>query len=77
LPGQIDGVKLRDVAPVASDLDTAIVTRLDDALEQMARLRMAYERRRTLPMRMTCTLVERAPARRSGTVLRRALCFSG
>jgi hypothetical protein len=26
------------------------------ALEQIAGLRMAYERRRTLPMRMTCTL---------------------
>jgi hypothetical protein len=27
------------------------------ALEQIAGLRMAYDRRRTLPMRMTCTLV--------------------
>ena len=33
------------------------------ALEQIAGLRMAYERRRTLPMRMTCTLVVRAPDR--------------
>jgi hypothetical protein len=31
------------------------------ALEQIAGLRMAYERRRTLPMRMTCTLVVRGP----------------
>ncbi|MCA1648378.1 MAG: hypothetical protein LC797_23935 [Chloroflexi bacterium] len=30
------------------------------ALEQIAGLRMAYERRRTLPMRMTCTVVVRA-----------------
>jgi hypothetical protein len=33
------------------------------ALEQIAGLRMAYERRRTLPMRMTVTLVVRAPDR--------------
>lgn len=33
------------------------------ALEQIAGLRMAYERRRTLPMRMTCTLVVRGPDR--------------
>lgn len=39
------------------------------ALEQIAGLRMAYERRRTLPMRMTCTVVVRAPYR--GTLERR------
>ena len=33
------------------------------ALEQIAGLRMAYERRRTLPMRMTCTLVVRGSTR--------------
>jgi hypothetical protein len=33
------------------------------ALEQIAGLRMAYERRRTLPMRMTVTLAVRAPDR--------------
>jgi hypothetical protein len=31
------------------------------AIEQISGLRMAYERRRTLPMRMTCTVVVRAP----------------
>jgi hypothetical protein len=35
------------------------------ALEQIAGLRMAYERRRTLPMRMTVTLVIRTPDRTS------------
>jgi hypothetical protein len=39
------------------------------ALEQISGLRMAYERRRTLPMRMTCTVVVRAPYR--GTLERR------
>ena len=33
------------------------------ALEQIAGLRMAYERRRTLPMWMTCTVVVRASDR--------------
>jgi len=33
------------------------------ALEQIAALRMAYERRRTLPMQLTCTVVVRAADR--------------
>jgi len=52
------------------------------ALEQIAGLWMAYERRRTLPMWLTCTLVLRAPGkttleRRSKRLRQRAKDLGG
>jgi hypothetical protein len=57
----LDGDLPPDVSIDVEPLDLAWRT---VALEQIAGLlRMAYERRRTLPMRMTCTVVVRAPSR--------------